>query len=98
MRHSEARHPVKKLFVFLSAVGLLLVGVAYRIGPSHSNGAEVEYTKAGVEWGDLTEVVNATGQLSPRTVSLVTSPVGGQDVKIYPRAAINQRVQADEPL
>jgi RND family efflux transporter MFP subunit len=89
---------VKKLLFSLIAVGLMLVGAAYWINASHSAVSEVPFTTADIEWGSLTDVVSATGQLAPRSVALVSSPVGGQVVMIYRNADFNHFVQEGEPL
>lgn len=89
---------MKNLLLALIGAGLLLAGLAYWINPSPASRGEIAFTLAEVERGSLTETVSATGQLSPHSVALVSSPMGGQVVKIYRNADFNHHVVEGEPL
>lgn len=96
--HTRDYGAVRKLLLLLTAVGLILAGLAYWINPTSASRSEVAYTFAEVERGTLTETISATGQLAPHSVALVTSQVAGQVLKIYPNAEFNQYIVEGEPL
>jgi multidrug efflux pump subunit AcrA (membrane-fusion protein) len=88
---------VKKLLAVLVVVCGILMASAYWIS-SPTPGRDVAYERRAIERGLLVETVSATGQLAPRDIYVVTSPVPGQVTKIYANADTNRYVERDEPL
>lgn len=88
---------MKKLLAVLIVVCGILMATAYWIS-SPAQGRDVAYERRPIERGLLVETVSATGQLAPRDIYVVTSPVPGQVIKIYANADTNRYVEQDEPL
>lgn len=89
---------MKKLLLVLTCVGSLLVAAAYWVSPSSPSGNDIGIVFAAVELGTMTDVVSATGPLSPLETYPVSSLLSGPVVKIFPNADFNRRVEENEPL
>jgi HlyD family secretion protein len=86
---------VKKLIIVLVIVALGLGGVAYWLSrPGESR--KIAYTTTPVEYGNLTESINATGVLQPHEIAVVTGDVPSKVKDILVK--INQDVKKDQPL
>ncbi|GIW78294.1 MAG: hypothetical protein KatS3mg105_0101 [Gemmatales bacterium] len=88
---------MKKLVIGLCVIGAALIAAAFWMKPASRN-ERVRYTEAPLAFGDLAEVVSTSGPLSPQKVTLVSSLVPGQVVKIFPNADFNRYVEEGEPL
>lgn len=89
---------MKKLLVILVLL-FVVVGIgAYVANPRSRTPGDESFQLAGVEFGSLTESVNATGILQPRELTAVGSELAGKVVKIYPDADYDKTVKAGEPL
>jgi HlyD family secretion protein len=80
------------------AVLVVATGVVFwqvRRGEHH---AEVAYTLAPAEWGELSETVAATGGVEPLDAVAVGCQLSGQVVAVYPAAEVNAAVRPGDPL
>lgn len=89
---------MKKLLLLLVLFGTLLIVAAYWVNPSSTSSGDVLYTFAPVERGSMTEVVSATGPLSPSEIIPVSSLIPGQVESVYPQTEVNQQVKENDPL
>jgi HlyD family secretion protein len=89
---------MKKLLLFLVFVGLGLGGATYWLNSSSKANNGAGFETVVVEFGKLTENINATGLVQPRDVTFVGSELSGRVVEIYSGTDYNQIVQKDQPL
>jgi HlyD family secretion protein len=89
---------VKKLLLLLVLIGATLVGVAYRTKLLHPAISEEKFTTMPVEYGQLTEAINANGIVQPRNITAVGSELSGKVIKIFPGVDYNLPVKAGQPL
>ncbi|HEV3262356.1 MAG TPA: biotin/lipoyl-binding protein [Gemmataceae bacterium] len=82
---------MKKLLILLVAIATAITGLVYWLHSPSAMPAPGEYTYAAVEFGSITETVNATGRVQPTDIAVVTSDVPGKVTEI--RAEINQEVK-----
>jgi HlyD family secretion protein len=87
----------KVLLVGCFLVLALAIAIVW-LGQSRPRGEGEGYTLAAVEWGTMSETVGATGRLQPQEVIVVSSPLSGQVVEVYPDADINKIVHEGQPL
>jgi RND family efflux transporter MFP subunit len=90
---------VKKLIVVLALVMVVLAGAAYWMSNPHSSGPGTEgFTFQPVEWGMLTDSVNAPGLVQPKEIAAVGSEASGRVIEVLPAAEPGQTVTAGQPL
>jgi HlyD family secretion protein len=90
---------VKKLLLFLILLGGLIIAGTYWFKYRRAAEANEEpFTLAAVDYGNLTETVSATGLIQPIDILVVSSPLSGKVVQIYPAADLNKTVAEGEPL
>jgi HlyD family secretion protein len=89
---------VKKLLVLLILIGVGIALATFWTSGYWRNGEEDHFTTIPVEWGSITEIINANGIVKPRTVVPVGSELSGRVVQLYPGADFNKHVQKDQPL
>jgi multidrug efflux pump subunit AcrA (membrane-fusion protein) len=89
---------MKKVLLWLVAFALVLVAGAAWFRYRNANNGSPDFNFGQVEYGDMTEVVSATGILEPEDVVAVGTELSGRVVEIYQNARINQVVRAGEAL
>lgn len=89
---------MKKLLALLVLAGLALVVLAWWVSRRSAGDAKEEYAVAPIEWGSMNESVGATGGVQPREIMVVSSPLSGQVVEVYPTADVNKVVQEGDAL
>lgn len=89
---------MKKLLVLLVLVFVGVGVAAYWYNPRSRAPSDESYQLASVDFGVLTESVNATGILQPRELTAVGSELPGKVVKIYPDADYDKTVREGQPL
>ncbi len=89
---------MKKLLLILVVAGAFLAVAAYWLSPAPNGDVDGGYTIDKVEWGPLTETINATGSLQPLALVPVGSEIAGKVIKLYPGADTGRVVQQGDPL
>ena len=86
---------MKKLLIFLVIIAVGLGGIAYWVSrPGEAR--HVDYTTTPIDFGNLTESINATGILQPHEIAVVTGDMPGKVTDILVK--INDKVKKGQPL
>jgi HlyD family secretion protein len=89
---------VRKWQIAVVAVLIVTAVIVFWLVRRGEHHAEIAYTLAPAEWGELSETVAATGGVEPLDVVAVGCQLSGQVVALYPAAEVNAAVREGDSL